>query len=627
MDLSYLVANDSFIACPLRPTDDFIRYCKERDLEISRQNLEDLERMGILFPVARVTCPTLTVKIERTEDGNGYKELGVLKDGEQWTGETKEEYAIFYFEKDYAKSFLEHGLLWWPSSRPFTPWSTRLDNEGREETISYYSVFQCYLLHEILKRIRLKMNFGQIVLPDAARLSRFQKFLHFLARKKWGKISTFATRQLAASLFQLEWHVEFCADGITDLKKYRSKDESYVFLCQVLANRYFPHTQSDQRTISVPGRGTHIPIDWDWHDYCRTWNARQVLSEISITPEDCKNLYERLLFQARWIDPLERWYELVEFVSYEQKKKLKGDALLAQSFYAMAQMVRLFYRDITDEKLPKPTEWSGFDLNRFYGFNVVDDELRHLEHLTNRYHLNPRPRLILVVEGKGEEEQIPRLARELLGHPFPFVGIQVYNLNGVGNFTGRKRQDRHGALEKFIDDYHSRQTIVFVLIDREGGVPRVRDRLLKARSLSYPDRKITKAEYVHVWKKNIEFDNFGHDEIACAMTKLGREKHVFTGAEISRCEQDHLERKADPLATLFGKQVGPGFSKAELLKILVDEVLSHPEEEFEAGQPRRPLTKIIRQVLELAALNHQPSTAKIWEHNQRSGELGDIIEK
>ena len=100
--------------------------------------------------------------------------------------------------------------------------------------------FSAYPLHEILKRIRLKMNFGQIVLPDTARLSRFQKFLHFLAKKKWGKISVFATRQLAASFFQLEWHVEFCADGIADLKKYRFKDESYVFLCQVLANRYIP---------------------------------------------------------------------------------------------------------------------------------------------------------------------------------------------------------------------------------------------------------------------------------------------------------------------------------------------------------------------------------------------------
>ena len=346
-----------------------------------------------------------------------------------------------------------------------------------------------------------------------------------------------------------------------------------------------------------------------------------------MTPEDCKRLYECLLFRASWIDPLERWYELVEFVSYEQKKKLKGDALLAQSFYAMARMVRLFYRDITGEKLPKPTEGGGFDPNKFYGFDITEDGLRHLEYLANRYHLNPRPRLILVVEGKGEEEQLPRLARELLGHPFPLVGIQVYNLSGVGNFAGRKRQDKYGALEKFIDDYHSRQTIVFVLLDNEGRVPQVRNRLLKAPSPSHPGRKITTEKYVHVWEKNIEFDNFGHADIARAMTKLGQRKHVFAEAEIARCEQDHLEGKADPLAALFDEQVGPGFSKPSLLKMLVDEIFAHPEEEFEAGKPRRPLTKLIRQILELAALNHQPSTSEIWEHNQRSGELGDIIEK
>ena len=118
IDLSYLVENDSFIACPLLPTDSFIRYCKDRGLDISWENLEDLERMGILFPVARVTCPTLTVKIKYTEDGNSYTELGVLQDGEQWTGETKKEYAIFYFEKDYAESFLEEGLF---MAAVFTP--------------------------------------------------------------------------------------------------------------------------------------------------------------------------------------------------------------------------------------------------------------------------------------------------------------------------------------------------------------------------------------------------------------------------------------------------------------------------------------------------------------------------
>ena len=629
IDLSYLVENDSFIACPLLPTDDFIRYCKDRglDIDISRENLEDLERMGILFPVARVTCPTLTVKIERTEDGNGYTELGVLQDGEQWTGETKKKYAIFHFERDYAKLWLREGWLWQPSSRPFTPWRTRRDDDGWEETISYYSIFQCYPLHEILKQIRQKMNFGLIVLPDTAKLSRCQKLLHFFAQKKWGRLSAFAKRHLAASFFQLEWRVDFCAANLSFLQQDRSRDEFRVLLCQVLANRYFPYTQSDQRTISVPGRGTHIPIDWDWHDYCRTWNAKKVLSEIGVTPEDCKNLYEDLLFRAGWIDPLERWCELVEFVSYEQKKKLKGDALLAQSFYAMAQMVRLFYRDITGERLPKPSEGGGFDINKFYGFDVTEDGLRHLEYLANRYHLNPRPRLILVVEGKGEEKQIPRIARELLGHPFPLVGIQVYNLNGVGNFSGRKRQDRYGALEKFIDDHHSRQTIVFVLLDKEGRVPQVRARLLKAQSLSYPDRKITKDEYIHVWEKNIEFDNFGYNEIARAMTKLGQEKHVFTEDEIACCEQDHIKGEADPLTALFERQVGPGFSKSDLLEILFDEIIAHPEEELEEGKPKRPLTKIIRQVLELAALNHQPSTSGIWEHNQQSGHLGDIIER
>ncbi len=627
IDLSYLVENDSFIACPLLPTDSFIQYCKDRGLDISQENLEDLERMGILFPVARVTCPTRTVKIERTKDGNGYTELGVLQDGEQWTGDTKEKFTIFHFEEDYAKNFLEHGLLWQPSSRPFAPWSTRRDNGGREETVNYYSIFQCYPLHGILKQIRQKINFGRVVLPDTAKLSPYQKLLHFFAQKKWGRLSAFAKRHLAASFFQLEWRVDFCAMNLSFLQQDRSRDEFRVLLCQVLANRYFPYTQSDQRTISVPGRGTHIPIGWDWDDYCRIWNAKQVLSEIGITPKDCKKLYERLLSRARRIDPLEKWYELVEFVSYEQKKKLKGDALLAQSFYAMAQMVRLFYRDITGEKLPTPNEGGGFDLNRFYGFDVTEDPLRHLEYLANRYHLNPRPRLILVVEGKGEEEQLPRLARELLGYPLPLVGIQVYNLNGVGNFSGRKRQDRYGALEKFIDDHHSRETIVFVVLDNEGQVQTVRKRLLEAHSNTYPSRKTTKDEYIHVWDKNIEFDNFGHDEIARAMTELSKGKYIFTEAEIACCEQDILEKKADPLKALFYKQTGSGLSKVQLLKVLVDQILAHPKKEFEAGKPKRPLTKLIRQVLELAALNHQPVTSEIWERNQRSGHLGDLIER
>ena len=54
---------------------------------------------------------------------------------------------------------------------------------------------------------------------------------------------------------------------------------------------------------------------------------------------------------AKHVDPLEKWYELVGFVAVSQKKKLEDDALLAQSLYSMEHMLRLFYEDLTGNRL------------------------------------------------------------------------------------------------------------------------------------------------------------------------------------------------------------------------------------------------------------------------------------
>ena len=73
----------------------------------------------------------------------------------------------------------------------------------------------------------------------------------------------------------------------------------------------------------------------------------------------------------------------------------------------------------------------------------------------NSYHLNPRPKLILVVEGPSEQAVIPRIAAKAMGHEFSPLGIEVRTLGGVGEYTGKKKYDNFGALEKFIEDYHS----------------------------------------------------------------------------------------------------------------------------------------------------------------------------
>src|SRR5205085_6810402 len=125
-----------------------------------------------------------------------------------------------------------------------------------------------------------------------------------------------------------------------------------------------------------------------------------------------------------------------------------------------------------------------------YGKGVTQDDLRYLELLSNEYNVNPRPRLILAVEGKGEFEQFPRLAEEFFGMKLSKLRIGMINLSGVEGFTGKKKYDPYGALEKLIDYYHYMQTIVFVVLDDEARVSIIKQFLLQARSKCRPNRAV-----------------------------------------------------------------------------------------------------------------------------------------
>lgn len=129
------------------------------------------------------------------------------------------------------------------------------------------------------------------------------------------------------------------------------KGEFEAAICQVISNRYFPFTQSDRRTMRVSGYGGDSGPDF--FEYCRTWDAEAVLDDLGVTVEDIKR-QERLAFEAKLADPLEKWYGLVSFISVNQREKLKGSALYARSLYAMEHMLRLFYEDVTGVELDPP---------------------------------------------------------------------------------------------------------------------------------------------------------------------------------------------------------------------------------------------------------------------------------
>ena len=595
-NLNYIIENELFITCPFLSTDQFISYCKDRGIRTSREQLEQFEKLGIFYPVARVNYPKIKIKIEYIDGGQRIRDLGVLKDGEEWSGDIKEVYSHFSFEKDYARNWQEEGLLWEPRSRPFQLWETFMDEEGDRKIESFYSIFQCYTLYNLIQSTKMELRAEWWVAYDKEEINKLV-----------GQVSDWA--KIAISAHQ---------DGV--------RREVVVEICQGISNRYFPKTRTDRRIIqlSIPS----YYYKWDWNEYCRKWDPKVVLGDIGVSTEELKRLQEIVAIDARFSDPLEQWYGLISFVSVEQKDKLKDMALLAQTLYSMEHMLRLFYEDITGDKLRSPDELQDRWKDRFYGHGVTENEMLYLEFLTNQYHLNPRPKLILIVEGYGEAEQFPLLVEKLFGYSFSRLGIQLINIQGVGNFTGEKRLDKYGALERFIDDYHNRQTIVFIVLDKEERVLKIKGKLTKATSRYPSRRKVTKDEYIHVWDKNIEFDNFSHDEIAQAMTRLSENRYFFQPSEVADCESRFTTKKGDPLSKLFEEKLNRGLEKPKLLEILFQFIISNAENEFEStGKGKRPLVRIMQKIIELAARNYQPVTLRSWKETQESGYIGEPIKE
>jgi len=237
---------------------------------------------------------------------------------------------------------LAEEMLWQPDTRRFQPWNTFRDSAGNDLIESYYSLFQCHTLY--------LLN---------------QWLTHSLGLHWW------ASYRDPTLLKKIKEISRYAKDEIARLKKHGVWAKQAPLICQVIANRYFPKTQSDRRTVTV-SMASPYHRSWDWFTYARTWDAHKIIADIGITPEQLKKLQERVSRDAQSADPIEQWYDLVEFVSLEKKKQLKDNAQLAQTFYAMEKMLRLFCEDLTPDRF--------HDLTRiFYGAEAHTTERRLLE--------------------------------------------------------------------------------------------------------------------------------------------------------------------------------------------------------------------------------------------------------
>jgi hypothetical protein len=588
--LKQLIGHGRFFDKTLLSADAFKRYCEARDIRISLEQLERFEQLGIFLPLVRLRRPKIKVKYELREDGNRYS-LGILEEGEDWAGETEEEYGGFLWSEEAVEELTNEGYLWSPTVEKYEPWENFKDAEGWNAVESYYSIFQTMPLKMILQSTTFQIGIGSLLLWTQADAENW-----FKSEKK-----------------HAERMIEILKDG-------SGARDDLALLCQVLSNRYLPYAEKYEGMITLPD-----PEFLDWRAYRHSWNAQSILEELNLTVEEVVRFHELAEMEASSDDPLHNWSDLVKFVRREKKQKLKGPALLGQSWRVMERILNLFHRDLTGKELyafdddPETNE-------RFYGKGVPQDNLKLLEFVANKYGVNPRPKLVLYVEGDGEVQQFPRLAAELFGIIFSEIRISIQNIHGVGEFEGEKKKDSYGAFEKLIEYYHDKQTIAFFILDKEGRVETIKRKLITKPSKNHPYRTVTKDEYIKLWNKNVEFDNFTNKEIADAMTKLCEGRYSFTEAEIEDC-RNRFGKQGDTLSKLYKDKLDYGSNKVKLLGILIECAVASPKMKRDGDEVVRPLVETIDSICRLAMRNYQPSRLEAWSETQGSDWLGVKITK
>lgn len=556
------------IARPLLGTDKFVKFCKERGLSLNRERLLRLERLNLFRPVFRVQNP---------DEEASPLSIPVLDENE-------------WFKKRWA----------WDTTSTAVKYEVPAQKDPDQE--AYYSVFQIDHLDKLLSTLTISMQMDS-----------------YLSHSP-------------------EEHIDWEREGTSWMRLAR-KDEralrqnehpsAVALLCQFISDRYFPQTQSNQRTIRVPqgfsfGSDLWTRIyarDWDWYQLVQNWDSGEVKRFFNLTRKKLKHAYIGLAISQSHCDPLQRWYKLVQFVSVHERARLKGDALRAETIRAAAHMIRFLYKDLYKEDLPHPNEVTGTTITHIPELKVRADTRRYLELVVNRYNLNPQPTVSLFVEGPSEETAVRMIFEDYFGaHPGKY-GIEMISLGGVDFATGGK-EDRYRAILRLIDYLHYHQTFAFLILDNENYVKKLKKAAKKEKSIHHKKRYITRPEYIRIWKNSFELDNFSATEVAMAMSTLCKGRVQFTQNEITFCKNSQYP--GAQLTDLYKRKANYSLNKIRLSEILVEQMLSSDSRRKITD---RPIIKTLKRVLALAARNPFPTTQATWEKNQASKYFGKKLRK
>ena len=305
----------------LLSADDFVRYCTERNLRVTRERLHRLEVLRAFRPL---------VRIDRGADGNG---------------------SIYLDGLPAPNSFWDQWII--ESYSPFTEYSVPEIEDNR--VVPLYSAFQVWDLDDVLRRLNYEIELDWHLEPDAVDPS-WEEHMERV----------------------LEWTEK-------RLQERSSKRRAEAALAQYISNAYLPSTLSNRRTIHLPQSSWYGGVlaydsdSWDWYQYRENWDSEKVAERFGVTQDSLMRAHRGLRWARQDCDPLFDWSNMVQFVSHRKRAQLRGDALRAQLFRQMAGLFRSLFEDLYEDDVESVDKALGIRLDSVPEAKVQQDPRLHLE--------------------------------------------------------------------------------------------------------------------------------------------------------------------------------------------------------------------------------------------------------
>ena len=484
---------------PLLRADEFARYCDERALSISRDRLRRFEKLGIVVPIVRVRA---------------------APDGES---------TVWLNDKGVDDHFDSGRVI--DTSAAGADYDIPADDG---EWMPYYSRFQILEVVKAINAMDVTVALDGYLRPNG------RAPIPQTATDRW---------------------IEHAARYVESAPTH-DRNRALAVLAQFISNRYLPHTQSNRRTMAVSPTSTFTEwlsvesMAWEWWEYVFDWDPRVSVDPFQLDQESLRSAYEMVSADLRVHDPLWNWNDLITFVDHRNRAQLRGNALLWQAHRDLAEMLRLLHRDLYAGDLPRPHELGLPTEAHAPELEVREDPREHLKYVSNRYTVNPQPKLILFVEGQSEVRFIERVYPELFGSHHGVSGIKLVNLQGVDNATGRRLTDRFNAIFRLVDYLHDEQIATQIILDNEGQASHLKASARTKPSLFGQRVRVTKVHRIRVWKANFELDNFSDTELARALTNLAPDGVRFRSQDVKSVRENWRKRS---LADLFRERANVGF--------------------------------------------------------------------